>query len=468
MKKGIRIITALLTVCMFASVFAGCGTSNVKTGTSQSSAVSTQSYKTEESAKEEKKVQLRYFTNSEVDKSEFDFAIPEWNKNNPNISVECVVLTGADSWDKIRVAIAGGEKIDVSVMERDTVSDKADKMYYKLNDLMQKEGFDYLKEFGEYGKATIFESTIWVNTEIFNKAGIAIPDENSWTFDDYFNLIREVTTKSADGKVQVYGGVHWQWSFPGVLDLATYGGWDIVKADGSPNVNDPVLKASLEKYYKALFIDKSMPTDAEMTASKITPLYDLLKGKFATMMGASNSALFFDVYKVAGHLTEETDAKNVFKLFKMPRFDNSSPANRIVPIVTSYSVTKTTQNPEEAYKFLRWFTTDCLVISSKVAHRVPTWKGADQNTLISNWRFYQDANKNLVEGKDRKDLYLKALDPTMTAYFPQNRSKYVYSSMLVEELKKEITLVLAGEKKVDDALAAAQKACEAVYEKEKK
>jgi ABC-type sugar transport system, periplasmic component len=427
---------------------------------------------------EPKKVSLRYFTNSEVDKTEFDTAIPEWNKLHPNISVECIVLSGVDAVEKIRAAIAGGDKIDITIMENEAVSDKADKMYLKLNDLMKKDGFDYLKEFGEYGRKTMFgdniygiaksvaPSAIWINTEILNKLKIALPDENTWTFDDYFSLMKQATIKT-DGKTEVYGGVHWQQTFPGILDLATYGGWDVVKADGTPNIDDPVLKEALTKYYKAELVDKVMPTDAELVATKSSPLYELMKGKYATMMGAANSALYFDVYKVAGHLSEETDAKNIFKLLKMPRWSKNSPANRIVPIVVSYSIAKVTKYPEESYQFLKWFCTDCLVTASKVAHRVPTWKNVDQNLLADNWKYYLDSNKNLVQGKDRKDIYLKVLDPTRVAYFPQYRSKYVYASLLIEELKKEFSLVMAGEKNVDDALADAKKECNDIYVKNK-
>jgi ABC-type sugar transport system, periplasmic component len=438
---------------------------------------------TQQETTEQKKVSLRYYTASANDKQEFDAYISEWNKANPNIAVECIVISGDDVFGKIRTAIAGGEPVDVVQMESETFRDKASSLYYKLNDLMAKDGFNYLDAFGEYGRATMVKDDIYgiskvlspacvyVNMEYLNKAGISLPDENTWTFDDYFDLIKKLTVKDAKGKVSVYGGVHWQSGFTGglspIYDLALLGGWDIVTEDGKPNVNDPVLKAAAQKYLDAMFVDKTMPTIADITANKMVALFDLCKGNVASIIGASNSALFFDVYKVQGYLTEEKDAKNEIKILKLPRYDSKSQPNRINTIVTSYAVTASTKYPEEAYKFLKWHCTDGLVLASKVSHRVPAWKGADETTLVNNWRFYNDKDGNLTEGKDRKDIYLKALDKTLVPVFFQNRFNYSYSSMFLDELKKELSIVMAGEKDLDTALNSAQKACEAIYEKEK-
>ncbi|MDI4646803.1 ABC transporter substrate-binding protein [Cohnella hashimotonis] len=431
----------------------------------------------------EEPVSLKFYTISPSDKDVFDAAYPEWSKAHPDISVEMVVLSGDDSLDKIRVAIAGGEKIDLAYMERDSFRDKAPKLYYKLNDLLTKDGVEYLKEFGEYGRATMVgsdvygianiavPSAIWLNKDILQAANVPVPDDSTWTFKDYFDLLKKLTIKGADGKTTTYGGIHWQRApmvATGIFDIATYGGWDIVKEDGTPNANDPVLKQAADYFYQAMFVDKTIPTEADVKANKVIALYDMLKGKFATMMGASSSALQMDTFKLQGNLTEETDAKDPFVILKMPRWDASSPAGQATNIVVSYAVTKNSEHPEQAYQFLKWYSTKGAELSAKAVHRVPTWTNADQNVLIDGWRYYKDKDGNIVQGKDRSALYKQVLDPSIVPIFPKYRDQYAYSSMMLDELNNQLSLMLAGEKSVDDALADAQKAAEKIYAKEKK
>ncbi|MBO9609622.1 MAG: extracellular solute-binding protein [Paenibacillaceae bacterium] len=474
-------LAAWLIVGLLAMLVAGCsGKSDKTTGQAAASATPTQTDKAGTSDKSDKKVNLRLYTVSALDKDEFDRILPEWNKLHPNISVELVVLTGADSWDKIRIGIAGGEKIDIAIMERDTFRDKASKMYLKLNDLMKKDNLNYLQEFGAYGRATMIGDDIYgiakilspsvviYNQSVLDKTGVPLPDENTWTFDDYFNWIAKLTQKSADGKSTVFGGMHWQGALKGILDLAIYGGWDIVTADGKPNINSPILKKAADLYYKAIFTDKSMPSNADVNATKLNAVYGTLSGELGSTLAASNNMLGLDDWKVTGQMTQEADDKNWIRMAKMPRWDASSPANQITTIVTGYSITKTSEHPDEAYQFLKWYTTKGLELSAKVAKRIPAWTKADSKQLFQDWRFYKDKNGTPVEGKSRDEMYKKIVDPAQVAIFPKYRADYEYSSRMLEELTKELTLVLADEKKVEPALADAQKAAQAIYDKEKK
>ncbi|HHW48822.1 MAG TPA: extracellular solute-binding protein [Clostridiaceae bacterium] len=486
MKKASKLLALLISCLLLVSLLGACGG---KTGkTEENTGINDQvtnnevTEKASEETKAPEKVKLRYFTPSPTDKLEYDASIAVWNSKYPHIEVECVVVTGDDLFGKIRTAIAGGEQVDVVQMEGDGFRDKASKLYYKLNEFIEEDGMDYLKEFGGYAKATmvgddiygiakyISPACVYVNLEYLNKAGISLPDENTWTFDDYFDMIKQLTIRDAQGNIEVYGGMHWQFGFTNgmgpITDMACLNGWDIVTEDGKPNIYNPVLKNVIEKYMNAMFVDKTMPTLADINANKLVALFDFCKGKIATIIGATNSALFFDVWKTQGYLTEEKDAKDELKILKLPRFDESSPQNQTTTAVYSYALAATTKHPREAYEFLKWHCTEGLIEGAKVAHRVPAWTGADKDRLINDWRYYTDNDGNLVEGKDRRELYLKVLDQSVTPLFFNHRDKYSYSSMFLDELAKELSIVFAGEKDVDKALSDAQKACEAIYLKE--
>ncbi|MCU6708817.1 extracellular solute-binding protein [Paenibacillus sp. J5C_2022] len=471
-------ITSILLVSAFVLLLSACATNNAGNTEPSKQANGKDSNGTDTPSKDQERVTLHFYTVSDYDKMEYDAIIPEWNKLHPDIEVKIVVLTGADGWDKIRTALAGGEKIDIAMMERDMFYDKADKMYLRLNDSLEQAGMNYLYEFGEYGRATMVGDDIYgiakilspsgviYNKKVFDQAGVQLPDDNTWTYADYFDVIKQLTQK--DGKrVSVYGGMHWQYNYAGILDLATYGGWDVVTEDGKPNIDSPILKSAAEMYHKALFIDQSMPTDADIQATSLSAVYGVFGGQIGTTLAASNNLLAMDEFRVGGQLPEEADENDWIGLLKMPRWDQNSPANQITTIVTSYSIARASEHPEEAFEFLKWYTTKGLELSAKVAHRIPAWKHANREQLVKDWRYYPGKDGQLVEGKARDELYAKALDPSLVAIFPKYRSLYPYSALMLQELRKELTLVLAGEKEIEKALNDAQKAAEAIYEREK-
>lgn len=477
-----RLYVSVIVLILMAGALAGCNSGNEKgnanaTAAESSTVAGNETAANSDTANTSEPVKLRLFTLSALDKDEFDLAYPEWLKLHPNIQVEMVVLSGEDSADKIRVAIAGGEMIDIVYMENESFRDKSSKLYYRLNDLIKEDGMDYSEMFGSYGQSamsgddiyglpkSLAPSAVWVNKEHFANAGVALPKED-WTVAEYFDTVANLQ-KSYNGQPGAYGGIYWLGALSGIQDLALYSGWDIVDENGAPNIDDPRLKQAAQYYYDALFTHKSIPTEADLAANKITPIFEFVKGNIGAMLGASNSAMFMDVWKVQGHLTEEMDAKSNFDLVSPPRWDESQPANQITGTVVSFAISSSTEHPKEAFQFLKWWVTDALVLSSKIAHRFPAWSGADKNLLAENWRFYKDANGELVQGKLRDELYGKALDPKFTMIFSPYRGNFAYSSMFLEELNKELSLVLANEKSIDDALADAQKASEDIYAKEK-
>ncbi|MBP1992407.1 ABC transporter substrate-binding protein [Paenibacillus eucommiae] len=476
MNRIVKMTCLMLAIILLSFITACGGGSKAGNSTSTPNNGSTGQ---PEASPSQKKITLKLYTLDETDKELVDSTIDEWHQINPNVDVETVILTGEDSMDKLKVMLAGGEKIDMVYYDFSNSSrDKASKIYYKLNDLMAEDNFDYLQTYGDYGRATMIgddiygfanwlsPSAVWVNTKMLEAKNIPLPDDSTWTFQDYFDMIAKLSTK--EGGKQQYGGMHYQRGIAGILDVAAYGDWEIVKEDGSPNIDAPALKQAAQWFYDAMYTQKSMPTEADVDANKLVALFDYAKGELPTMLGAANSALFFDVWKTMGYLTEEVDAQNPFKLLKMPHWSSGGGTNKHTATVISHAVAKTSAHPKEAYQYLKFFTQQGLVLSSKTVHRIPVWKDADANTLMNNWKFYKDKDGNQVEGKDRTDLYKEALDRNQTPILPKYANEYAYSSLMLQELKKELSLVLANEKTIDKALADAQKASMDIYKKNSK
>lgn len=419
------------------------------------------------------KLTLKFYTLSGADKSIVDASIDEWHKLNPHIDVEAVVLTGEDSMDKLKVILSGGEDIDLVYYDFTNSSlDKASSIYYPLDELMQKHGINYLETYGEFGKATVIDgktygigtwyepSVMWINTKMLEERSIPLPDETSWTMDEYFALIAELTAKS-EGNF-IYGGMHWKGGVEGILDIAAYGNWEVVNEDGSPNIYSPVLRKAAQYFYDAMFVHRSIPTEAEAKANNQIAIYEFVGDKIPTMMGAGNTSLFMDNYKQLGHLKEEIDEQNALKMLYMPKWDKDSIPKRQTTNVISYAVAKHSKHHEEAFEYLKFFTQQGFVLGSQVSHRIPTWVGADINTLKENWRYFMK-DGNLVQGKNRDSLYEKALDRTIIPIMKRYTNEYSYSSLMLQELRKELDLLLADEKTIDEALNTAHKASVEIY-----
>src|SRR4051812_742803 len=100
MRQRMKWLPVLLTVCLMMGLVVGCAKNENAQGKVTASVLPTKVDKevtTSASPEVDKKVNLRLYSVSALDKDEFDQIIPEWNKLHPNISVELVVLTGADS-----------------------------------------------------------------------------------------------------------------------------------------------------------------------------------------------------------------------------------------------------------------------------------------------------------------------------------------------------------------------------------
>lgn len=491
-----RVCCLSLAVAMTATLFVGCGEKEKENTSSETKATVSEKTDTSASAKtaeEEKgfkidpskKCTIRFYTSAALNKTEMDENLPEFNKKYPNITVETVLLPGADYLAKLKTSIVAGEQIDViEVSTANLERAQAGSMYMPLNDLADKVGMDVQKEYGDYVKQLTVDDKlygipkylapggIWYNKKHFDEAGIPYPTPD-WTWDEFFEIAKKLTKKDASGKVTRYGFYDWSFMSGGVAatinNLALFGGWEMFNDDGTLNsIDDPRYKKAVESYYNAAMVDKSIPDIATVTAEKLHYMYDMYKGRWSMLISARNTALFFDIHRQNGQLTTEDDDAGIYGLAYMPKWDKNSPSKQSIDSVGGDAICKNTKNPDEAFAFIYWHTTDCLLGSSKIAHRVPASRTVDTKTLMDNWTYYKNKDGNIVKGKDRADLYKILLDPEIKPIFPVNSYKYPYSSKVNDELNKEMSLLFAGEKDMAKALADAKAAMQKAYEAEKK
>jgi len=139
----------------------------------------------------------------------------------PNIKVETETTDFASYWPKISTEIAAGNMPDVMQMDAAYVQ-----QYVADDNLMDLEsiGID-LSKFNQGAidagrvNGTLYAATLGQNVPVvvanpalFQQAGVAMPDDSKWTWDDFANIAKQI---SAAGN-----GAYWGSSVLGVQDAA--------------------------------------------------------------------------------------------------------------------------------------------------------------------------------------------------------------------------------------------------------
>ena len=481
-KRFKKVYCFAAIMLIMALMLNGCGSG--KSDTDKSSANSTQvstqvstQASASTSAPQIKDCTIKFYTESAVNKTEIDGSLAEFNKVYPQIKVETVVITDSDAANKIKTAIVAGEQVDV-ISSDDLNFDKstAEKLYLPLDDYLKQNGIDRDQEFGNYYKPFVENDKLYGVPKylapcavVFNKnyldaAKIPYPTAD-WTWDDFFAMAKQLTTKD------MFGAFEWKMNptqySSAVNYLASYGGWEIVKEDGSPNIDSPVLKKAADMLYQATMVDKSIPSLSDVTANKYSFL-DIFKHKWAMMSTGLVFPIFIDTYRAQGNIDDADYNSDAYVTTYMPKWDKSSVAKPSVDNIHCDIITQNTKNPDAAFAFVKWHIKDCLLAASKFAHRIPTSRTIDVNSLMTNWTFYQDPKtKEIVQGKGNTDKYKIVVDPEIKSIQPVYSHNYTYVKQLNDELAKNLTILFSGEGTVDEALSKAKADCEKVYESEK-
>src|SRR5690606_34230106 len=137
-------------------------------------------------------------------------AIEEFQKQNPNIKVKGEFTDFNGYFDRLATQVAGGDAPDVitlggaypreygdrgALLDLSTVSDvlKTDKIGEAA---LQNGNFNGV----QYGVPTGVNAIgVVINPEIFEKAGVEPPDEDSWTWDDFKRIAKDLAKKLPKG-----------------------------------------------------------------------------------------------------------------------------------------------------------------------------------------------------------------------------------------------------------------------------
>lgn len=436
-KWSVTLLSVLLVVSL---VLAGCGSggSNAQSG-------------------EEDGVTLNLYTWIDEENGNWEETISAYEDANPgvNIKVNTLVenMSADDYLQKLDLLAASGDKLDLIMFSNseDLAKRVSAGMIEPLNAQIDEEGINVeeiynmgaapaSKEGSYYGVPMKYNTyLIMMNKNHLDEAGLEVPTD--WTWDDYKDYAKKLTTDDH------YGSYLHTWAT--IFDTLKFFGKGeenlLIKEDGSSNMADPAVEASLKLRYELEQVDKSSEPYANIISQKLN-----YRQQFFTEKASMVPIPSYMVTEWGGFNPE-------FPIAWAPWPKNAAedPQYRYAS-ADIISLGKNSENKEEAYKFMRWMTTEGMVAQNKA---IPSWKNADLEEVLGNLV----ATTSNPEAVDIDSLsYVITTGEEAKQFLPAGYMTEVYNAY-----KVEVDKFMLGEQELDTTLKNATKAVQGVIDANK-
>lgn len=293
-------------------------------------------------------------------------AIAQFEAENPNIRVKPEFGDWSGYWDKLATQTAANDAPDIIQMDEKYITEYSSRG--ALLDL-SKYGIDTSRldeaalNAGRSGKgltgiaAGINAATILANPAVFQAAGVPLPDDTKWTWEDFGRIAAEVTAKSPKG---TYGSAAYG------TDEASLGVWlrqngrSLYTADGKLGF-EPGDIAGWWAFLKQLSQNKAVPPAAEVVEADAAPLDQsgLATGKNAMAFWWSNQAPALE--KASG---------GDLKILRFPSKSGSAADAKLWYKASQFwSASSRTKHPAEAAKFIDFLANNVKAGEALLADR---------------------------------------------------------------------------------------------------
>jgi multiple sugar transport system substrate-binding protein len=460
MKKLVCGLSLLLVLVLSVSfVFTGCGKAEVPPTPAATPAASTAPAPAPAPA--EVKTITFYSWESSL-KSQNEAVIKAFEDKNPGIKVDIQYPVENDNVaysQKVDLLLLAGESID-SMMESSVqklVSKVDRKLYQPLDSLLKTEGINYddvysvTSKIGDSYYALPIDVTPWfvmINKSMLDAAGLPVPPMN-WTWDDYKTYAQKLT--KGDGANKVYGSYFHTWQnydlfgvYSTKMDNAYY------KADGSLNFDDPNLKDWLKFRFDMENADKISEPLMDIKTSKLAYRNEFFGQKVAMV---PTGTWMLDEIKDSTKWPH--DFQTTFA--PLPKWGANGVEGYTFSDTKMLSIPISAKNPEEAYKFIRFYTTEGAYLR---AGGLTAEKKSDLKAIVP--KLVGDSPDKLY---DMNSVYAVLSNPK----FVNNAPMYVpaYNAEIDTMFVGECEKYLVGGETLDECIANLQKQGNDIVQKSK-
>ncbi len=391
-------------------------------------------------------VELRFLTWESNFRDVNQKAAEAYHEANPNVTVKFEYYGDQNSAEydkKVDLMILGNEAIDITAAS--SYGKHAQRAsagtYIDLGPLFEKEGVktDDVYNFSpkingkQYGITGDWKSwLVLLNKDMLDEAGLPVPSLD-WTWDDYAEYCRKLT--KGEGAEKVYGSYFHNWdvycqmsSYSVKLDNPFF------KEDGVLNFDAPYIKDWLEFRNNLENVEKVSTPFEDVKAMNMNYRAQFFNGDMAMLPIGT-----WMISELADQSKFPHDFVTTFA--PLPMWPDGGTAGRTFTESHYYSIPKTSKHVDEAFKFLRWYTTEGMRMRGV---SIPNTKDVDRFEMFSG----------MIQDQKYVDMdALKAVlgnpkweDNVSTIVPPYNQD---IQSILLEECDK----YLLGNQDVDTTIA---------------
>lgn len=309
----------------------------------------------EEKIKEKKTIRFTTWGSPASNKIYQD-VVDGFEKKNPDIDVEFMMLPWSAYHRKILTMFAAGSKLDVMRLANSYFPQFMEKGAFLPLDKYIERDRDEIDLGDFYPEALmgcraddgricglpvdIAGWAIYYNRGIFDKAGLSYPDE-SWTWDTFLNVARKLTRDlDGDGRIDQYGA--YVKVKMGVIELlAGQSGATIMNGDNSKcTFNTAEGRAVIQLLYDLIVKYKVVPppefrADQNVFMAQKVAMVMLMRGDVTGF----RQSLAFD-----------------WDVGPLPKWPGKEPRALIVGGFNPWVIASSTKYPEESWRFLKFFT----------------------------------------------------------------------------------------------------------------
>jgi multiple sugar transport system substrate-binding protein len=280
-------------------------------------------------------------------------AIAAFEAENPNIKIKAEFGDWSGYWDKLATQVAANDAPDIIQMDEKYITEYStrgallDLSKYKIDTSKLDEA---ALNAGKGAKgltgiaAGINAATILANPAVFKAAGVALPDDKTWTWDDFERIAAEVTSKSPKG---TYGAAAYG------TDEASLGVWlrqngkQLYTSDAKLGFEPSDIKGYWD-FLKEMSEKKAVPSASEIVEAEAAPLDQsgLATGKNGMAFWWSNQLPALE--KAAG---------GELQILRFPSKTGKAADTQLWYKASQFwSASSRTKHPEETAKFIDFLT----------------------------------------------------------------------------------------------------------------
>jgi multiple sugar transport system substrate-binding protein len=325
--------------------------------------------------------------------------IDAFEAEHPDIRVEGEFTGWGDYWDKLATSVAGGNAPDIIQQESRYVREYADRKALldlsqhgaalktdKLDPAVAQTGTIDGRMFAVPTGVNAY--TVVANPGLFEKAGVELPDDKTWTWDDYLRTASRITKS---GQKDLYGLQNFGFNDAGLEIFARQRGESLFNAEGGIGVSDQTLT----EWFTMVLKSRDLNSEPQPSLTIEVQAGGIDQSLMATSRGATG------VWWTNEVPTLSKAAGVELALLRFPG-EAAKPGMYLKPAMF-LSASARTEHPEQAATFIDW-----MINSPKAAEIQLSDRGLPVN--LDNRRAVFDELKPADQISGR---FLEEITPTL-------------------------------------------------------